>query len=111
MWLEWYGARTGFLDSKIVEKLHSSQLVVYLSENQILGISGGFWLIFQGFSPNLFKIQLGRFKKMILENTEFFSSRKVFDVFGKTKVCWKQQKQNKQTLNLILQQKISKSNC
>ena len=43
------------------------------------------------------------------KNTTLFTSLKVFVVFDSTKVCWKQQKQNKQTLSLILHQKLSKS--
>ena len=47
--------------------------------------------------------------KLGKEKTLLFTSLKVFVVFDSTKVCWKQQKQNKQTLSFILHQKSSKS--
>ena len=47
--------------------------------------------------------------KLGKEKTLLFSSLKVFLVFDSTKVCWKQQKQNKQTLSFILHQKSSKT--
>ena len=42
-------------------------------------------------------------------NQHFFISVKVFGVFEPVKVYWTQQKQNKQTLNFISNQKLSKS--
>jgi len=43
------------------------------------------------------------------EKTQLFISLKVYVAFASTKVCWKQTKQNKQTLNFILHKKTSKS--
>jgi len=43
------------------------------------------------------------------EKTQLFIPMKVFVAFSSTKLCWKQQKQNNQTLNFILHQKTSKS--
>ena len=47
--------------------------------------------------------------KLDKEKTALFTSLKGFAVFDPTKVCWKQQKRNKQALSFILHQKSSKS--
>jgi len=41
--------------------------------------------------------------------TQLFTSLKVLVAFVSTKVCFKQKKQNKQTLNFVLHPKTSKS--
>ena len=43
------------------------------------------------------------------ENTHPFTSLKVFVAFDSTKLCWKQQTQNKQSHSFLLHQKSSKS--